>query len=315
MLFITIVEASSLGILNVLSLTGNILVCISVYKNNQLRRTTTNLYIIALALSDLISAVIIMPFSTTVLITSDWVFGSVFCNLLGIFGGFVIYISPSTMGLMAFNRYMRICRSDQQYTKMFSPWRSRALLAFLWIFVVCYTAAPKLAGIQDFVFVPGYAQCAPAHLTEIGKLFHYAFVVIFFLLIPLLTTIFSYRKVARTIQLHTVDASTSHFTTREIEISKSLFVVIFGFMICWIPFGVIVLLKRFHLVATMPRNVELFSHFCSFFSNTINPFVYAGMNPIFRREFRKILCCQLRRNAVSVSGEGIYPRRQLGIDP
>ena len=77
-LFLTIVEASSLGILNVLSSTGNILVCISVYKTNQLRRTTTNLYIIALALSDLISAVIIMPFSTTVLITSDGVFGSVF---------------------------------------------------------------------------------------------------------------------------------------------------------------------------------------------------------------------------------------------
>ena len=190
-LFLTIVEVSSLGILNFLSLTGNILVCISVYKNDQLR-TTTNLYIFALALSDLISAAIIMPFSTTVLVASDWVFGSVFCNLLGIFGGFVIYISPSTMGLMAFNRYMKICRSDQQYKKIFSPWKSRALLAFVWIFVICYTAAPKLAGIQDFVFVPGYAQCAPAHLTEIGKLFHYAFVVIFFLLIPLLTTIFSY---------------------------------------------------------------------------------------------------------------------------
>ena len=69
-LFLTMVEVSSLGFLN-------ILVCISVYKNNQLP-TTTNLYIIALVLSDLISAAIIMPFSTTVLIASNWVFGSVF---------------------------------------------------------------------------------------------------------------------------------------------------------------------------------------------------------------------------------------------
>ena len=44
----------------------------------------------------------------------DWVFGSVFCNFHGFFGGFVIYISPVTMGLMAFNRYMRICKSEQQ---------------------------------------------------------------------------------------------------------------------------------------------------------------------------------------------------------
>lgn len=146
---------------------------------------------------------------------------------------------------MAFNRYMRICRSEQQYKKIFSPRKSRALLAFVWIFVVCYTATPKLAGIQDFVFVPGYAQCAPTHLTEIEKLFHYAFAVIFFLLIPLLTTIFSYIKVTRTIQQHNVDASTttqrresfSHITTREIKTSKSLFAVIFAFMICWVLFG------------------------------------------------------------------------------
>ena len=55
-LFLIILEVSSLVILNVLSLLGNILVCISVYRNSRLR-TTSNLYIIALALSDLISAV------------------------------------------------------------------------------------------------------------------------------------------------------------------------------------------------------------------------------------------------------------------
>ena len=69
-LFLIILEVSSLVILNVLSLLGNILVCISVYKNSRLR-TTSNLYIIALALSDLISAVLVIPFSTGVLITSD----------------------------------------------------------------------------------------------------------------------------------------------------------------------------------------------------------------------------------------------------
>ena len=57
-LFLIILEVSSLVILNVLSLLGNILVCISVYKSSRLR-TTSNLYIIALALSDLISAILV----------------------------------------------------------------------------------------------------------------------------------------------------------------------------------------------------------------------------------------------------------------
>ena len=55
--FLIILEVSSLVILNVLSLLGNMLVCISVYKNSRLR-TISNLYIIALALSDLILAIL-----------------------------------------------------------------------------------------------------------------------------------------------------------------------------------------------------------------------------------------------------------------
>ena len=55
-LSLTIVEASSLIMLNILSLTGNTLVCVSVYKNARLR-TTTNLHIIFLAVSDILCAV------------------------------------------------------------------------------------------------------------------------------------------------------------------------------------------------------------------------------------------------------------------
>ena len=126
-LFLTVVEVGSLVILNILSLTGNTLVCISVYKNARLR-TTTNLYIIALALSDLLSAIFVMPLATVVLIKSEWVFSRGMCDLLAFFGGFVINVSPVTMGVTAFNRYMRICKSDQQYKKLFSPWKSRILL-------------------------------------------------------------------------------------------------------------------------------------------------------------------------------------------
>ena len=64
-------------------------------------------------------------------------------------------------------------------------------------------------------------------------------------------------------------------------------------------------------VAKMPRNVELPCNFCMYFSNTVNPFIYAGMNPIFRREFRKILCCAQRRNALGVSAR-VVPTMEEG---
>ena len=215
---------------------------------------------------------------------------------------FVVYVSPVTMGLTAFNRYMRICKSEQQYKRIFSPWKSRALLACAWILVACYIPVPKLTGLQDYVFVPGYALCAPAHLNQTGKSVHFAIVLCFFLLTPLLTTIFSYIKVAKMIRQHNAAMSStihrgatgSSITVQELKLSKSLFVVVFAFMICWIPFWVIVVVRRFHVVKKMPRNIELLSNFFIYLSNTINPFIYAGMNPIFKSEFKKMFCCERR---------------------
>ena len=313
-LFLTIVEVSSLVILNVLSLTGNTLVCVSVYKNTRLR-TTTNLYIIALAVSDLLSALFVMPFGTSVLITSQWVFGGTICQLHAFFSLFVIYVSPVTMGLTAINRYVRMCKSEQHYKRLFSTHNSRTLLALVWTFVAFYTVVPRLLGLQGYEFVPGYAQCSIAHLSESGKMIHYGIVLTLFFLTPLIATTFSYIKVAKKIRQHNADASTitrrgransranSGISAHEIKLSKSLFAVVFAFMVCWIPFWVIVVLRRFHLVAKMPRNVELLCMFLLYFSNTINPFIYAGMNPVFKRQFRKILLCD-RRCTVGVEPVG-----------
>ena len=113
--FLTSVEVFFLVILNVLSLTGNIMVCIAVYKNTRLRRKTS-LYIIALAVSDLMSAVFVMPLTLGVLITGEWVYGRVICDCQTFFIGFVLYASTVTMGLTAFDRYMRICKSCLLYT-------------------------------------------------------------------------------------------------------------------------------------------------------------------------------------------------------
>ena len=112
-LFLTALEAGCMIMLNVLALLCNILVCIAVYRNTRLR-TTRNLYIIALAVSDLLSAIFVVPFSAGVLITGRWPFGKKVCEMNGFFTVFVVYVSPVTMGLTALNRYVRICKSDEQ---------------------------------------------------------------------------------------------------------------------------------------------------------------------------------------------------------
>ena len=234
-------EAGAMIALNILSLSGSILVCLSVFKNCSLR-TTTNLYIIALAVTDLIAATLVMPPATGVLITGRWPFGEMVCQLHAYFSLFVVYVSPVTMGLTALNRYIRICKSNQQYNLYFSKKKSRILLGSAWTFVALFILIPRLTGLQDFHFVPNYAACLNSHLSNFGKILHYIVVLVLFFVLPLAVTTFSYRNVLKKIREHNAGTAQSlrannneTVTTNEIRLSKSLFVVVFAFMLCWVP--------------------------------------------------------------------------------
>lgn len=299
-LFFTILESTSIILLNIVSVMGNILVCISVYRNTRLR-TSTNLYIVVLAMSDLLSATLVMPFAAGVLISGKWPFGEAACQMIAFLGPYVIYVSPVTMGFTAVNRYVRICKSNQQYKRLFSLRRSCISLASAWILIACYLLITRLTGLQGFHFEPGYAVCLNQHLNNLATIIHYVFVFGLFFILPMILTIFSYRKVFIKIREHNAISARSlenqegHFasvTTHEIRISRSLFVVVFAFMLCWIPVWLITILTRLSIVDTMPRNIQLLCTFFLNLSNTVNPFIYAGMNPLFRREFRRILYCR-----------------------
>ena len=96
-------------------------------------------------------------------------------------------------------------------------------------------------------------------------------------------------------------ASTAHaegrenrLTVKEIKLTKSLAIVVFAFALCWIPLWIIVMIQRFASDVVVPRNIQLLCPFLTFFSSTINPFIYAGMNPSFRAEFRRIFLCKAK---------------------
>ena len=71
-------------------------------------------------------------------------------------------------------------------------------------------------------------------------------------------------------------------------------------MLCWVPAWLITILA--HFVGKVPRNVQLLCAFFVNLSNAINPFIYAGMNPLFRLEFTRILHCAYYKKIRNESG-------------
>lgn len=296
---IVVLESGSLIFLNVVSLVGNALICWAVYRNRHLR-TTTNLFIVAIAACDLTSAIFVMPFTTAVLITGEWVFGDVYCNIQGFFTVLNIYASPCLMTLTAFNRYIRIVRSHDTYQKLFSMKKCTLWIAAVYFVVAAYVLTQVFVKNQKIQFVAGYAVCSTTHLRETAKIIHYSIVIPAFVVGPILITSVCYYRIFRTIRRHTKNVTPSlgrgsnvslSISSRELRISISLFVVVIVFAFCWIPLWVLALMFRFKLVGNLSRHVTLFIMSLVFVSSTVNPFIYAGMNGSFRNEFRHICRC------------------------
>ena len=311
-----VIEAGAMIVLNILSLLGNILVCLSVYRNSSLR-TTTNLYIIALAVTDLIAATLVMPPATGVLITGRWPFGETACQIHAYFSLFVVYVSPVTMGLTALNRYIRICKSNQQYNLYFSKKKSRFLLGSAWIFVALFILIPRLTGLEDFHFVPNYAACLNSHLSNFGKILHYIVVLGLFFVLPLAVEKLqkSFEKdsgtqcwnCAKSSSKQQRDSHHKRNSTKQVSVCcrLCLYVVLATRLSHHHPDEINILFFG----NKMPRNVQLLCTFFVNISNAINPFIYAGMNPVFRREFRKLLGCKFGVRVESSSSQQSSSRR------
>ena len=296
-LAVVIIEASFCLAMNVISVLGNILVCVAVYKNPKLR-STMNLYIIALAASDLLCATVEMPFASGVLILGKWKFGVAICEIQGFVDMFVTHITPATIGLTAFNRYMRIVKTNH-YNKIFSPRKSKIWLSCVWLSLLFYLLVGRITNWFTVQFIPGFALCNIAFNKSENRIIHYCVVFLLYFALPFAIAFFSYYKVFLKIRQHKLDVApslqntsptaTGRISVQEINVSRVLSYVVVGFLVCWIPMWAFIFWKRFS-PDTAPRVTQLTAIFLLFLSSTINPFIYAATNPAFRKEFCKLLC-------------------------
>ena len=131
-----ITEASVCVALSVKSIIVNRLVCIVADRNTKLQ-STTNLYIIALAVSDLLCETVAMPLASVTLIIGRWNLIDFKCQIQGFVGILTTDVTPATDGLIAFNRYVKIVKTNH-YKKIFTPRRSKIWLSSLWLSLVLY---------------------------------------------------------------------------------------------------------------------------------------------------------------------------------
>ncbi|XP_047344406.1 octopamine receptor Oamb isoform X3 [Vespa velutina] len=136
----------TLAIVNVMVVLGNVLVILAVYYTSKLRNVT-NMFIVSLAVADLLVGLAVLPFSATWEVFKVWIFGDLWCSVWLAVDVWMCTASILNLCAISLDRYLAVTR-PVSYPQLMSPKRARLLVATVWIlsFVICF---PPLVGWKD----------------------------------------------------------------------------------------------------------------------------------------------------------------------
>jgi hypothetical protein len=146
--------AGTLLIIMVLSLVGNTMVCVTVYRKRRLR-TRTNAFIINLTFADLGVVTLCMPFSLITCLSHHWTLGDVVCHLNGFVNIVFTQTSLLTLTAIAIDKYYAIVWPLRRTMTMR---RTVGLIAWTWLQPIVIAVFP-FTGLTKYQFKPGKLFC------------------------------------------------------------------------------------------------------------------------------------------------------------
>ncbi|CAB1454267.1 unnamed protein product [Pleuronectes platessa] len=129
-----------LSLLIFTTLLGNTLVCAAVTKFRHLRSKVTNFFVISLAISDLLVAILVMPWKAATEIVGFWPFGA-FCNVWVAFDIMCSTASILNLCVISVDRYWAIS-SPFRYERKMTPKVACLMISVAWTLSVLISFIP-----------------------------------------------------------------------------------------------------------------------------------------------------------------------------
>ena len=282
-------ETVLLAVINVAAFFGNLSVCCAVYRNQRLR-TFANMFVVALALSDILISSCCMPFSVATLFHGRWIFGAHFCRFQGFAMFTLAMASLHTMGVIAVSRYFCVVKPEK-YIALFNKQRIFMYIALVWFAALVGSVPPFFFKTGGYMFQPGKAICMYTFETNIA---YTVFIECVYISTPLTVITICYAKVFYTVSRsnqvfsHENNPAQLRANVEEAKVTKTLASVMAGFAFCWLPICIMDYIGASHGEPTLPSQAYLTYGFLGYLSSSINSFIYGATNRHFRREYKAI---------------------------
>lgn len=308
-LLAVILHTALFAIIMVVSMVGNSLVCLAFYKNRRLR-SVTNLYVLSLALADLMVAIFVFPSVVVASGLRKWPFGDGFCQFTGFVINYWAMVSLWILALTSINRYFCVVK-PQRYSYFFTQKKTIISIFYVWIAMFFFFLSFYFAAQPHYKWYPDALYCKITFEegnTTIGAFTSFAI----FTFLSMLMVLFGYFRVYQVVWKHNnvvvpfvQEANIQGAPrAREIKTSRVLFVTVFGFCVSWMP-NIVVTILEFGFGLPISSGLQSVPMVFACVSAWINPIIYGVMNRAFQREFQNILFCgkggRLRRRTRGAS--------------
>ena len=289
-----ILELAALILILLLIFLGNTLTLLVIVLNRQMR-TIPNMLVASLAISDLcMGAISACPLGIPSLAASQWPFSDIVCQYEGYVAITLAIVSVHTLALMAVNRYFRIVK-PAKYRRYFTKKKATIMILVTWLYAMC-SSLPYLLSGHKMVFHPSKNFC----YLHIDSGTFTTFLVTVYVGLPSCVIFYCYLRIFKTVHSHNNNFQGTGDGLRvvnveEIKITRTLFVTVVFYNLCWMPILLIDILDTIRGNWTFSRQAYLAYTFLVATSSALNPIIYGVLNKKFQKEYLKVLRCSYCR--------------------
>uniref|UniRef100_A0A3B5MJU1 Neuropeptide FF receptor 2 n=1 Tax=Xiphophorus couchianus TaxID=32473 RepID=A0A3B5MJU1_9TELE len=304
---------------------GNGVLCFIVLRSRNMR-TVTNLFILNLAISDLLVGIFCMPTTLLDNIITGWPFGSIVCKLSGMVQGISVSASVFTLVAIAVDRFRCIVYPFKQKLTIAT---SKLIIVIIWVlavFIMCPSGVMLQVTKEQTVRIvlgpnsdtrPFYWCRENWPSQEMRKVYTTVLFANIYLA-PLSLIVIMYARIGFTLFKTTLPPARGSgsaplevsgnnklsvdgrqtITRKKKRVIMMLLVVALLFIVSWLPLWTLMMLSDYaslteHQYRIINIYVYPFAHWLAFFNSSINPIIYGFFNENFRKGFQAAFKFQL----------------------
>ena len=286
----------------VVAAVGNFSVCFAILANRKLRSNPTNLFLLSLAISDLLTATLAMPFAVEFLFLQGfWKHGKIMC--ITYITAYLITIPTSIFTLLAISvdRFMSLKDPLRRFRRSQFMTRARALIiiSIIWIYSIIWGLLP-IMGWRKKGLEPVYVGLCTLPFTLV---YNITTSFINFTVPLLLTCVFFILAfvIACTHHrnVHRLSIQGSRHSSKDeakvyvknLRAAKTTSVFVAAFFFCWQPFTYFSIVSALYGAAhwkSYPWQVYAGLLMFGYLNSALNPFLFAFQNKRFKATYLKL---------------------------